>query len=495
MKINAFGGSLLLGLATFGAGAWATNVGATELKIKCLKDDGKVLGGVSGDTCKNALPKCSDIKKTIEKTVAEQLSMKIYGFYKGYDIDLKKTTPDTLVGTKMPVQICSVVGHHIKYQGHRDLEFNVRNHGSGNFAFRGDTQSINGAPCGEAPQVQINTDDRKVLVGFQGTNGSRWASWMLGTMPYVIRANFHRFSQAFTDMGKLDGLLNSPLSEALKDEYAMVNTEVESYFKLLPEEAKATCEDPAYQDMVDSCMKKPGSKEFLPTDPALRACEIVKAQMTLAGGSVSNMVLGEIMEDARAEYDAKIGMLLKSDSPGWKELNEKASDHTAWWDCWLSARRKCGAVAVSGIMGSGFYAVYKDYSGHESDDSLLWNRKGERYIAFYLDRDKPEAVLAWGPPPEDGKSRMKAYAVFPDWFESFLLFTDFLVQLYKVLGSRDTYLSKVPTGSESLTLASGFPGLVEYAVRHQVCGQKSTTDSSSQCDETAIPDKPAGVTW
>jgi hypothetical protein len=482
MKFSVYGGGLLLALFVLGEHSW----GAT-LKVKCLQDDGKIFGGDSSNTCKNTLPKCSDVRNTLLQTAFEQLSMKIYGYYQGYDIDLKKTTKESRVGSKMPVQICSVVGHHIRYQGSRDLEFNVRNQG-GARPFRGDTQTLNGASCGDAPRIRINTDDRKVLVGFEGSSGNRWSSWMLGAMPYVIRANAYRFSQGFADISKLDGLLDSKVSEALKEEYAQVNQEVETYFKLLPEESRATCENPAYTGMVDSCLKKPGAKEFSLTDPALRICEIVKSQLTLTGGSLSNFVVSEIMEDARAEYDSKIGALLRSDSPGWNELIEAASDGTAWWDCLLSARRKCGAVAISGVMGSGFYKVYENWSAHESDDQGKRNRKGERFIAFRLDKSQPHAVLALET-PANGRSRMMAKGGIVYW--SLVLETELL----KILASKDTYTLRIPVGEAPLTLASGFPGLVEYAIRRQVCGQRSTTDPSALCDETAIPDKPAGVTW
>ncbi|NDF14448.1 hypothetical protein EB061_03895 [bacterium] len=488
MKFRLKEGAALLVL-----GLWWSGASASSFQVKCLTDDGKILGGDSSNTCKNTLPKCSEIKAALQKAVQEQLSMKIYGYYKGYDVDLKKTTLDSMSGSKMPVQICSVVGHSIRYKNDRDLEFGVRNYG-GSAPYRGDTQAINGASCGEAPQIQLNTDDRKVLVNFVESSGSRWSSWMLGTMPYLIRANSYRFFQGLSDMSKLDSLVNSPVSKALKEEYAQLNSEIESFFKQLPLETKATCEDSAYGGIVDSCLKKPGAKEFLPTDPALRTCEIVKAQLTMSGGSLSNIVLGEIMEDARAEYDKKVGSLLKSGSPGWQALVNKASDGTAWTDCWLSARRKCGAVAISGMMGSGFYRVSESYAGYESDDSGKKNRKGERFIAFYLDRPSPEATMAWGP-PQDGGPRMRASPVFPDWWENFLFFWRFLKALHNVLASRDVYLAKYPAGNASLTLASGFPGLIEYTVRNQICGQRSVSDSSLSCDEQAIPDKPAGVKW
>jgi hypothetical protein len=224
----------------------------------------------------------------------------------------------------------------------------------------------------------------------------------------------------------------------------------------------------------------------------------VKSQLILNGGALPNLVLSEILEDARAEYDTKIGALLNSDNPGWKALMSKASEDTEWNDCWMSSKRKCGAVVISGIMGSGYYRVSEAYTGHESDSDLLRNRKGERFIAFFLDRfypEAPEAAVAWGPPSPGGGKRTKAWVHHRNWFETFLSFLLWEAELLKVLAAPDTFAAWGPSSEDHLTLASGFPGLVEYTVRRRVCGQRSTKDPSPECDETAIPDKPAGVEW
>jgi hypothetical protein len=50
-------------------------------------------------------------------------------------------------------------------------------------------------------------------------------------------------------------------------------------------------------------------------------------------------------------------------------------------------------------------------------------------------------------------------------------------------------------GGQNYTFANGFEGMVEYILRHKVCGQTSLTSPSAKCDESSIPDKPAGIQW
>jgi len=481
-----------------GSIAWATS----SIPMRCIDDSsGAIVGGTEQNSCRNLLPKCSALHDDYKSKAFQNLSMKIYGYLKGYDIDTTKTTLQTKVGTPMPFRVCRVVGNKIKYQGDHDLEFEYRNlpNAVTNFGKEGFT----GQDCGEYPKVSVDRGARKINLSFEGGSGSAVTAMMLGAMPYEIRAKAYQFFQDVQNPSDLDSHLTASELQSFKDDFKTTHDMMDSYFSSLSPEAKAVCTSTSYSNLTERCLGT--ATPFSATDPALRLCSLAKASLALKQGSAASMIEFQIMKNARDSYDQHFNSLLDpNNSPLWNALISKAAEDSGWWDCTLrlEGQRKCAANVVSGVMGDGAYRIYNDWSGQTTTDSPARARVGQRFFGFYLD---PGASATRAQLPGNSAPYLRGgiYLSGSSWssiiaglLSPLTLLLSWANNAFSDAISSENYgggLSQL--GAKRLTLSSGIAGIIEKIIRVDICGQNAVTANSPQCDETDIPNKPPGVEW
>ncbi len=520
----------LVAIAVFAAPA---NAG---LVFKCVNDDGSISGGTLENSCKNLLPKCSNAHEKYKAEVFESLSLKIYGYHKGYDLNVSKTTAETPVGNPMPLPVCSVVGKSIQYKGDRDLALQYRDMGS-SVANNGYTNYTNTQACGKLPKAEIDKENRAIYLKFEGTEGNTVGSWMLGAMPYEIRAQAYDFFQTVKTPSDLDAALTDPELAAAKTKFAEAQQRSDNFLNSLSAEARAACNDPGYATLVDRCIQTPGHDPLSLDEPAIRLCNLAKASMIMNKISVSRLIEFHIMKKAIASFDQHFGstFLDAHASPLWGNLAKKASEDSGFWDCFfnLTGRRKCAATVVSGVMGDGSWKIPSDqWDAEQSSDSPSTPRVGRRFFGFLLDGSN--TVMRANLPSNSAPYHRGTLSSNPNFsFVQFLagavgavvdaagkligavagffagLFggddeeervkelMDQATEAYNsFLNSEDMGTSPSNRGSRSMTLSSGIGAVIEKIIRVDICQQSSPGAFSARCDETSIPNKPNnGVTY
>lgn len=441
-----------MGLGAFGSEAFAFN-------IKCVKDDGTISGGTPENSCKNLLPKCSDVHNDYKLKTFESLSWKIYGYFKGWDLNTNQTTAASPSGNQMPFKICSVVGKQIKFKGDADLAFKYRDY---DFTpANGGLSNYSGDPCGEMPAAKVDPDTRDVYLRFEGSYGNAVTAMMYGALPYEIRAEAYKFFQQVTKPADLDAKLDAPELQPLKAQIDQIQSMSDEYFSSLPPEAKAACTDPQSANLLARC--KGQGEPFSLSDPSLRLCTLAQASMMVNQGSVASLIQAQIVKKALESFDTHFGNYLNpNSSPLWSTLVDNAAAETDWWDCVLTLRgkRQCAAFVLSGVLGDGRMKVYRSYDGYATSDSPQpWNRVGEAYIGYDLTAP-PGLVIA-------------RRAFLPNRSSPYLRFSGFPMP-----------------APRQITLGSGFAAGIEYITRKIICGQSAVNQDSPQCDETAIPNVP-----
>jgi hypothetical protein len=446
--------------------------------MMCLDANGNVSGGKPEDTCPNALPKCSDILPKTKEDAKKLLSMKIYGFWIGKDLDLNKTTLQEPVGKDLNQGMCSVVGHHIVYKGDRDLEFDEIRNGTDQVS-TGGINSYNKKSCGSRPMMRKGggraNGKRQLAIVFNGEYGARWSSAILGGMPWEIRAAAHKF---FSSVGEKPEDLTKALKDDSLTELAEAGKQTQDQLKellsSLPQESRAFCTSPEYKNLVGRCMGTDAPLSM--TDPAMRLCQIVGVTVAMQGGGVQNAVVAQIMATANKNFQEHFKDILRTDQPMWKALEDACQKRTK--NFLGMNRRKKMAKQASCFHDGDWVRVSKDWDVHDSDDSPNWigarNRKNQMRLAFRLDTEGPETIRDAYPPSNQapylrrGMTKARAMGFMFGW---------------------DKW-ETVPA-----TLASGFEGAVEWVIRKKVCEQSAVDSPSDACDETKIPDKPEGVKW
>jgi hypothetical protein len=444
--------------------------------MMCIDANGNVAGGKPEDTCPNALPKCAEILPKTKDEVKKLLSMKIYGFWKGKDLDLSKTTLEKPVGKDLTQGMCSVVGHHIVYKGDRDLEFDEIRNGADQVS-TGGINRYSGKSCGSRPIMRKGggraNGKRQLAIVFNGDYGARWSSAILGGMPWEIRAAANKF---FSSVGEKPEDLTKGLNDPSLAELAEAGKQSQDAFKELmagiPPESRAFCTHPDYKNLIGRCM---GTDQPLAMDdPAMRLCQIVGVTLAMQGGGVQNAVVAQIMAMANKNFQEHFKDILRTDQPMWKALEDACQKRTK--NFLGMNRRKKMAKQASCFHDGDWVRVSKDWEVHDSDDSGKKNRKNQMRLAFRLDTEGPETIRDADPVSNQSPYLRKGMTkdrtmgwLFGNWVDKW---------------------ETVPA-----TLASGFEGAVEWVIRKKVCGQSSVTSKSDACDETKIPDKPEGVKW
>ncbi|MBU6152806.1 MAG: hypothetical protein KGP28_00760 [Bdellovibrionales bacterium] len=397
------------------------------------------------------------------------MSLKIYGYHKGWDLDLNKTTASSPVGSPMPYPVCSVVGRTIRYQGTRDLAFRYRDMGT-TVANDGKTNYTNAQVCGSLPKVEINIGSREIYLKLEGNSGSSIASWMLGAMPYEIRSQAYDFFQTVSKPADLDAAITDSNLQDSKARFSEIQLKSEQFLNSLPPESKAICSDNTYSNLVDRCLERPGFSPFALTDPALRLCTLAKASMLLNEASISGMIEFQIMSKAKASFQQHFGdtFLLSDRSVLWSALVKQATDDTSFWDCILDlkGRRKCAAEVISAVMGDGSWKVPKgSWWGEPTNQSPSKPRVGRQFFGFRLN-PSVNPVSARLPFNYPSYSRISP-----------------------------PFIGGQP---QILTLSSGIPAIIEKVIRYDICKQTRPGDPSPRCDETLIPNIPnngVNYTW
>jgi hypothetical protein len=453
--MGKFGSRLVMILLLSG---WGSS-GALAAVIKCIDDQNKIVGGTDADSCRNLLPKCSELKEKYEKSVRDLLSMKIYGYYKGFDLDLNKTTIQTKVGDALPTTVCSLVGHHIVYKPGTKLEFH-ENRNEPEIVGNGGKNEFTGAPCGARPKMGAQGAKLRLVLNFSGGEGDRWRAVMLGGMPYAVRAAAYEFFQNSANVGTVDASLNSsnPTLTQLKGELLGAQSQMSDYFNKLPANAKAACTDEDHKQIVDSCLgiTAHGAPPLSLTDPARRLCSLVKAQSALSVGALGSLVTAQIMENAQKKFDEHFGDLMKYSGQYWQALKGACAESGD-----LTCNRRNLSKQASCMHDGKWFYTSDDRDAWEDDNGdercFLWIcqcRKGNKRSAVSLESDSPQVRTGIANPDPTTGSRGGNY-----------------------------------------TLANGFEGMVEFIIRRKICGQSSVTSPSAKCDESSIPDKPAGIQW
>jgi len=500
------------------------------LVFKCVNDDGSISGGTLENSCKNLLPRCSNAHEKYKSEVFESLSLKIYGYHKGYDLNVPKTTAETPVGNPMPLPVCSVVGKTIQYKGNRDLALRYRSMGT-SVANDGFTNYANTQACGALPKANIDKGNRAIYLKFEGTEGNTVGSWMLGAMPYEIRAQAYDFFQTVKKPSDLDAALTDPELAAAKTKFAEAQQRSDNFLNSLSAEARAACNDPGYATLVDRCIETPGHDPLSLDEPAIRLCNLAKASMIMNKISVSRLIEFHIMKKAKASFDQHFGsaFLSAEASPLWGNLAKKASADSGFWDCLfnLQGQRKCAANVVSGVMGDGSWKIPGGtWWAEQSSDSPSTPRVGRRFFGFLLDGSNTamRANLPSNSAPyqrgtlslslDFGFVRYLAGAVGAvvnlagqligsivgffsgifggdeeqDWLNDMMNWANGLFDSF--LNSENMNGSLSGLGARSMTLSSGIGAVIEKIIRVDICQQSSPGAFSARCDETSIPNKP-----
>ncbi len=474
------------------------------LNLKCINDDNTISGGTPENSCRNLLPKCSEIHQAYKTKVLEALSLKIYGYHKGWDLNTNATTATQAAGRPMPYRLCNVVGKSIQYKGARDLAFKYRGMGQ-TVANDGWTNYTSQQVCGDLPRVNVNKDARHIYLKMEGNSGSALASWMFSAMPYEIRAQAYDFFETVKKPSELSAALTDPAIQSSKQRFTEIEQGADQFLNALPPESKAACNDPNFSNLMSRCS---GTGQPLSmSDPAIRLCSLAKISTILNQSSVSSMIQFQIMANAKNAFQQHLGSVFLSaqSSPLWNSLVNKAADDSSWWNCLFDFKgtRKCAATVVSGVMGDGAWKVYDDWWAHTTTDGPGTPRVGRRFFGFMLD-SSANALRAQLPVNSSPYFRTSLYLSVDFGFVSYL--NNALAWIVQwALSAFDTMLNDENLGGSLssgpirfMTLSSGIPAIIEKIIRADICKQSRPGDLSPRCDETLIPNKPnngVNYTW
>jgi len=272
--------------------------GSASLSVPCIGSSGKVMNADPASVCQAILPKCADLRTGIEDKVKNLLSMKIYGFYSGYNLDLHTSTTETPKGDKLQNPICSLVGQKME------------NHGStSDFEITSESISKAASSCGMPPRIDVsNKGKRRIEIFYDSTGGSQWAAYLQGAYPWLIR------KKAYEVFQKLDANLtnlNSVISDAgMNKDLQTLSSQMSQFYQGLSETAKSSCQDTKDgENLIDQCKKGTLSVN----DPVARICKLVVAQIAANDSAIPNMLISEIMDGDDGvfdRYDAIFGQLL-----------------------------------------------------------------------------------------------------------------------------------------------------------------------------------------
>jgi hypothetical protein len=286
--------SVLSGVQALAQTAASPTPSAT-LNLPCVTDAGAIANAAPADVCKAILPKCTDVKKQLIQTVKDQLSLKIWGFYNGKNIDPNLSTKSSLVGPATANTVCSVVGQTLKYTNDSTLEL---------------TQQMIGSKlsCGLRPNLKVNSDHRTATFDFSGNQGNLWSSYMLGVYPWLMR---RYASDVFTlikdDLSNIDAIVNSPSASA---DAATTAKFVATAVQGLSAAAKSVCLV-GRPNLVSDCT----AGTLTVNDPALKICTLVQSQTLTSTGAIPNIIQSQIMTRVQNYYDSKVAVILKDASP------------------------------------------------------------------------------------------------------------------------------------------------------------------------------------
>jgi len=413
------------------------------------------------------------MKTDYEAGVKKLLTMKLYGYWMGKDLDLNETTMDKPAGKELQQGLCSVVGHHIVYKGDKDLEFKETRNGALQVS-TGGTNLYSRASCGERPRMRKGGSKRELDIVFAGEQGRRWSSVILGAIPWEIRAAAHNFFKRVDKPEKLKDELKDPSVGILADQANTTNQLMTKLLNELPPATRAFCSNPQYSNLVDRCMGTNNATEFSATDPALRLCGLARAQVASQGAGLQSAIVAQIMADATSNFNEHFKGILKGDpdneddGSAFARLGQACKKHTHHF-LGLNRRKKMAKQASCMHDGDWVY-VSKTWDVWDSDKNGQRVRKDFMQVAFRLDEPSPTVVREVDPAtnesPYTREADIKDRALWRD------------------------KRKKVP-----VTLANGFEGAVEYIIRRNICGQNAVDAKSDACDDTVIPDKPEGVKW
>ncbi len=464
---------------------------------------------IPAGVCKNALPKCADLKTKTSEEVKKLLSLKIYGFWKGKDLDLSKTTLDKAEGADLPQGMCSVVGHTLRYSGQKDLEFDEgRNNIDGDPTSEkrvstGGFNRYSGKSCGKRPMMRKGggrqNGKKQLAIIFNGEDGGRWSAAMMGAMPWAIRAAYY-----YTVEGKeIESVsLNDQALAPLLEAGSTAQQEMMYLYSTLDPQTQAMCTDPNV-DLVNQCLQG-----AIPMDSAaFQLCRIVEANKIMQGGGVANAVVAQVMATAKSIFDNNFKDLLAG-GPIWEALEGACEKNTTSF-LGLNRRKKMAKMA-SCFHDGDWMGVNQDWEVYDTQKKKVKKRKGQIRVGFRIDRDDPIVLRKMKHHDSDKRGQQKPWDRDGNFFkDEDGEYKRFGVQQRTrddgggLLQERreekkdqaDKSLRGHGRGVYYATIAHGFESAVEYIIRNRICRQKKLSSESVQCNSTTIPDKPAGVKW
>ncbi len=446
------------------------SAGSAVISVPCLREDRSIANGTPEMTCASILPKCSDLRNGVngvggfERTVKEMLSMKIWGYYNGKDLDLDRSTPTNLQGTAMPTAMCSVVGSRLQNANGSNSTFELKDQKVGrqiSCGVRPDAQGHEGSGFWGGLGSSLATigtlgtmgggSGNHLTLEFNNGAGSLWAAYMQGAYPWLIRKNAYDVLQELRpDLSNLNDVVRG--NTALRADLSTLNTRMNTFYRGLSQELRNSCQTGA-ASLIDRC--KLGTMSL--TDPANRLCTLVKAQSAVSGGVLPNILIAEIMIRAQKQYDEYFSKLMMPGSTFNNFFNQCAaiggnSDGTYG----TSYRFKYSRTASCLFTGD-WFLTYDDYSVHETTDTDGSDNRSGRV-----------------------RTRVK---ISDGTVESADTFRTLLAVSGPGLSGG---------GTSSFAVNQGFAGFVEAIIRGKICGQRTYADVSV-CDSVNIPDRPAGV--
>ncbi len=434
----------------------------------CIDGDGKISGGTENNTCRNTLPKCSDLLAGYKTKVAENLALKIHGYLqKQADIDTAKTSAETLVSTPLPIKVCSVVGPTIKLPpGNASLGFRSRNIG-GTYA-NGSKTNFTNEDCGAPASYRLPTSvgARQIVFDFNGPAWNTISAQILGALPYEIRAEYFKFFQNISKPSEIDAKLVDPELLQLKGKFQLAQAANQEYYSNLPAESKAVCSKPEYTNLNERCRGGNPAISFGMDEPGIRTCVLSQTMLTLNQGSVQSMIERQIMVNAQTAFKNHFyNQLMRTDNASlMSKLLAHAEDDTSWWDCvwkgWSNGQAKCAAEIVSGVMGDGNYRIYDAGEANWTTDSAsCWTVEVFGWFGSFFDFFcDPVGVKYYGLTLNDSPG---------------------------VFTQDPRYRKYYPGRTEG----SGVSAIVEYIIRHDICAQTNKYADSPMCSESVIPNR------